>query len=78
MNSKVDDLNKPMDNVVFGDGVFVYCSAHCRPHLTGWCTVPSKDKTPLKAKTHEEAYEECRKMGVFLYDDWVAAGMPHR
>jgi|SRR5579859_3991426 len=50
-------------------GDFVYCKSHVNFHRTGWCTVHVEDKIALKAKTENEAYNECRNLGVRLYQD---------
>ncbi len=55
------------DERAFGIGTWVYCSQHCRPHQTGWCTVSNSNKTPLIAKSANEAYIECARMGVYIY-----------
>ncbi len=56
------------DEQVFGENVFVYCNQHLRPHLTGWCTVPARNKIKLKATNHVEAGLECKEMGYKLYE----------
>ena len=55
-------------------GEWVYCAAHLRPHRTGWCTVPARDKTPLEttgtgSEAVQAAYAECRQRGLRLYED---------
>lgn len=55
------------DEIAFGQ-CFVYCDQHLRPHTTGWCSVSSKNKIPLNAKTIEEAYEECKHKGFKLHE----------
>lgn len=51
------------DEKAFGKDAWVYCSAHLRPHSTGWCTVPLKDKVKLDATTYTEALHECKVKG---------------
>lgn len=58
-----------IDDLIFGENVIVYCTQHCRPHFTGWCTVHSDDKEVLDSKTIVEAYAECREKGMYLHDD---------
>jgi len=55
------------DAKVFGPEAWVYCKQHLRPHSTGWCTVPLRDKTLLKAKDREDAYAEARDKGLMIY-----------
>lgn len=57
------------DARVFGEGTWVYCNQHMRPHQTGWCTVSPRNKIALAATTLEEAYAECRARGFELYAD---------
>lgn len=59
-------LNTPFsdeeaDIAAFGRGVWIYCSQHMRPHLTGWCSVGVYDKIGLGVQTSEDAYEKCRR-----------------
>lgn len=44
-------------------GEYVYCGSHRTAHATGWCTVPNRNKTPLRATTRDEAFSECRARG---------------
>lgn len=55
------------DEVTFGPDTWVYCAQHLRPHLTGWCTVHVDQKTPLEAKTQDQAFAECVQRGLKLY-----------
>lgn len=67
----IAELSRPAteDEIAFGKDAWVYCSQHCRPHQTGWCTVSPRDKVGLGVKTAEEAYTKCRTWGFGLYDD---------
>lgn len=55
------------DAIVFGENVWVYCNQHLRPHLTGWCTVPARNKVKLDATTEDAAHAECEAKGFTLY-----------
>lgn len=55
------------DEQHFGHDVWVYCTAHLRPHKTGWCTVSARDKIKLEATTPEAAEQECVDRGFHLY-----------
>ena len=59
--------NKTEDAVTFGEGAWVYCSQHLRPHSTGWCTVGIEDKTKLEATDYNSAVLECRERGFKLH-----------
>jgi predicted nucleic acid-binding Zn-ribbon protein len=50
-------------------GDWVYCKAHRRPHRTGWCTVPPREKIPLNAKTEKDAYAETRKLKLPIFGE---------
>lgn len=50
-------------------GDYVYCDQHMAPHSTGWCTVPNKFKTALRAKNLTEAMAECRSCGYALCEE---------
>ena len=56
------------DHKVFGEGSWVYCDQHLRPHLTGWCSVSPRNKILLDAQDEESAYAECKAKGYKLYD----------
>lgn len=58
-----------MDSEVFGEGRWVYCESHVRPHTTGWCTVCSSKKTLLNAANRDEAYSETRALGLPIYGE---------
>jgi hypothetical protein len=58
-----------MDSEVFGEGSWVYCEDHARPHTTGWCTVCASKKTPLNATNRDEAYTEVRKLGLPIFGE---------
>jgi hypothetical protein len=64
---KIDMSMITEDEQTFGKNVWVYCSQHLRPHLTGWCTVGVKDKTLLTATGEHQAYDECRAAGFKLF-----------
>lgn len=51
------------DALVFGPAAWVYCTAHFRPHTTGWCTVPPRKKNLLDATDRDAAYAEVRARG---------------
>lgn len=55
------------DEKAFGERVWVYCDQHLRPHMTGWCTVASKNKTLLQSTTPTDAEAECKAKGFKLY-----------
>ena len=68
-----------------GVEAWVHCDQHGRPHRfnddlrTCWCgciqALPDVGPhgTILGALNREEAYEECRKKGLWLYDDLLEA-----
>lgn len=60
------------DARVFGKDAWVHCGSHGRPHTTGWCTVSPANKTLLTAKAHAPAMDECRRRGLWLYEDKLA------
>jgi hypothetical protein len=68
------ETEKTEDFKEFGDG-WVYCRQHMRPHKTGWCTVPVREKVLLfrttedKEADEDEAYRKCRYFGLKLYED---------
>ena len=64
-------LRKPPteDEIAFGRNAWLYCGQHLRPHMTGWCTVSTRNKIKLEAKTLEEAYEICRDNRWTLFGD---------
>jgi hypothetical protein len=64
---KMDEITE--DEKTFGHDAWVYCSQHLRPHRTGWCTVHADQKTALDAATTEDAYAECRRLGLIIYGD---------
>ena len=54
------------DEKAFGQDQWVYCKAHLKPHLTGWCKVGDYDKVGLGIKGQhnaQEAYEKCEEWG---------------
>lgn len=53
----------------FGEGSWVYCKSHRRPHTTGWCTVPANKKVRLEATDFEAAQAECRAKEYPLFED---------
>ena len=60
----------------FGEGVWIYCNQHLRPHQTGWCTVSNRNKTKLEftpTGDHQldarTADDECRRRGLPLYPE---------
>jgi hypothetical protein len=57
------------DVAAFGRGAWVYCSQHCKPHQTGWCSVSPRDKVGLGVDNAEAAYQKCRDWGLELYGD---------
>lgn len=62
------------DEIVFGVGAWVYCSQHCKPHQTGWCSVSNRDKLGLGLSgnappTAQLAYEKCRQFGLPIYGE---------
>ena len=57
---------KTEDATKFGEGAWVYCDQHLRPHMTGWCTVRVDSKVLLRAKSMEAAYAECKERGFRL------------
>jgi len=57
------------DEATFGPDTWVYCDQHRRPHTTGWCTVPARNKTRLEATTVQSAQDECRARGFRLFGD---------
>lgn len=59
------------DAAAFGEGVIIHCNSHGRPHYTGWCTVPNREKVKLNSTTLEEAADECRVSGLWMYHDWL-------
>jgi predicted RNA-binding protein with PUA-like domain len=63
-------LVKPMteDEIGFGRKQWIYCSQHMAPHLTGWCTVSNRNKTKLDAQNRKDAYNECKRSGLKLYE----------
>lgn len=61
--------DKKPEDLVFGEGRWVYCTQHVNPHTTGWCTVPAREKILLDATERGEAVAECRQKGYRLYDD---------
>lgn len=61
------DASLTEDVKEFGENAWIYCSQHLRPHQTGWCTVPARDKRKLDATTESEAYEECKRRRLKLY-----------
>jgi hypothetical protein len=59
------------DEVVYGEGAWVYCAQHMNAHPTGWCTVSVRDKLGLGIVGHEkgkEAIEKCKAFGLELVD----------
>lgn len=61
--------NRTEDERVFGPSPYVYCKSHMRPHTTGWCTVPARDKVLLAANTYEDACAEARQRGFKIYGE---------
>lgn len=57
------------DVEAFGADAWVYCSAHRRPHETGWCSVSPREKVGLGVKTAKQALEKCRAWGFSLACD---------
>lgn len=61
---------------------YVYCRSHGAPHRLNrdgscWCTAygegPYEEDRPLgEFETPADAAEGCRKLGLWLYLDWVA------
>lgn len=49
-------------------GKYVYCAAHVRPHTSGWCTVPAREKLGLLADTEDEAYAEVKWLRLPIYN----------
>lgn len=50
-------------------GEWVYCSQHLNVHLSGWCTVPLRDKLGIgPVKDRAEAIKKCLSMGLKLYE----------
>lgn len=66
---------KPTEDLSFGKEAWVYCDQHLRPHVTGWCTVSNRHKTPLKATTRDAAYEECVHLGFKIFE-WNSTARP--
>lgn len=56
------------DYVAFGADAWVYCAQHLRPHTTGWCTVSTRQKVLLDAKTDKDAYQECIDKDFPIYN----------
>jgi len=56
-------LKKPPteDQIAFGRNAWIYCDQHLRPHTTGWCTVPVRNKIKLDADNYTEAVAICVK-----------------
>lgn len=52
------------DLEVFGKDAWVYCTAHCHPHTTGWCTVPARSKIKLEATNRQDAEVEVARRGL--------------
>jgi len=59
------------DEIVFGKNMWIYCSQHLRPHVTGWCTVPVREKLGLglsnDPNNEASAYSKCKHLGLELY-----------
>ena len=55
------------DVLVFGEKQWVYCNQHLRPHLTGWCTVSTRNKIGLGVESKEEAYQKCRDFDLKIF-----------
>jgi len=56
-----------LENLAFGKNAWVYCCAHVKPHLTGWCGVGNHDKIGLGIFGQEnakEAYAKCEEWGL--------------
>lgn len=56
------------DEKVFGCGAWVYCSQHCKPHQTGWCTVSARDKIGLGVDSAEAALNKCYDFGLRIHN----------
>ena len=61
---------------------FIHCKQHGTFHVlnedgTCWCScIPDppnygEDATLLESDTMEKAFEECRRLNLWLYHDWV-------
>lgn len=61
-----EGLWEPCDNEL---GDWVYCRSHVRPHTTGWCTVPNRDKVPLNATSYMDAVAEARSRGFPIFGE---------
>lgn len=62
------------DELVFGKEQLVYCRQHLRPHSTGWCSVSVSEKVGLGTNDINEAYEKCRRLELYLYEDHIVNG----
>lgn len=62
-------LRKPLteDEKEFGRKKWIYCDQHLRPHTTGWCTVPNRNKIKLDADNYTDAAAECVKHGYTIF-----------
>lgn len=61
-------IGEQPDVAAFGRNAWVYCRSHLKPHETGWCSIPPRDKIGLGVKTAQEAYEKCEAWGLTIYD----------
>ncbi len=61
-------MSKTEDAAVFGEDALIYCDQHLTVHQTGWCTVPVRNKVALSSKTMLEAYAECERKQLRLYN----------
>lgn len=52
------------------DFIPVHCESHGAVHMSDWCTCGDRAFTKLESKTLNEAVEECRAKGLWLYSDW--------
>lgn len=71
VNTKEFVFVKPVaeDETTFGKDKLVYCAEHLAVHNTGWCSVPLNRKVMLPTLNKQEAWEQCRAMGLKLYQD---------
>lgn len=57
------------DEREFGRDRWVYCKAHVRPHITGWCTVSASEKVLLDARAPDDAAAEAKAKGFKIYGE---------